>query len=77
MGHDEAGTCSFSRACYNIAELRQQVQDAWNNLSQGDIWHLNDRLHSRMHACVAARGCYTIQSEPKLLLQKNMVNIGR
>ena len=23
-----------------IAELRQRVQDAWDNLSQDDIWHL-------------------------------------
>ena len=38
-----------------IAELRQQVQDAWDNLSQDDIRHLYDRLHARKHSCVAAR----------------------
>ena len=35
-----------------MAELRQQVQDAWDNLSQDDIRH----LYVRLHACVAARG---------------------
>ena len=39
-----------------IADLRQRVQDAWDNLSQDDIRHLYDRLHARIHACVAARG---------------------
>ena len=39
-----------------IAELRELVQVAWNSLSQDDIRHLFDRLHSRIHACVAARG---------------------
>ena len=42
-----------------IAELRQWVQDAWDNLSQDDIRHLYDRLHARIHACVAARVRYT------------------
>ena len=39
-----------------IAKLRQWVQDAWDNLSQDDIQHLYDRLHVRIHACIAARG---------------------
>ena len=39
-----------------MAELRQQVQDAWDNLSQDGIRHLYGRLHERIHACVAARG---------------------
>ena len=30
-----------------IAELRQRVQDAWDNLSQDDIRHLYDSLHAR------------------------------
>ena len=38
-----------------IAELRQRVQDACDNLSQDDIRHLYDHLHARIHACVAAR----------------------
>ena len=39
-----------------IAGLRQRVQDAGNNLSQDDIRHLYDRLHAKIHVCVAARG---------------------
>ena len=39
-----------------IAELRQQVQDTWYNLSQDDIRHLYDRLNERICACVATRG---------------------
>ena len=38
----------------SIAELRQQVQDAWNNLLQDDIRHLYDRLNARIYACGAA-----------------------
>ena len=38
-----------------IVELRQWMQDAWDNLSQDDIRHLYDHLHARIHACVAAR----------------------
>ena len=34
-----------------IAELRQRVQTAWDNLSQDDIRHPYDRLHARIHAC--------------------------
>ena len=43
-----------------IAELRQQVQDAWDNLSQDNILHLYDCLHARIHACITARGGYTV-----------------
>ena len=43
-----------------IAKFRQQVQDAWVNVSQDDIRHLYDRLHERIHACIAARGGYTV-----------------
>ena len=39
-----------------ISELRQRVQDAWDNVSQDDIRHLYDRLRVRILACVAARG---------------------
>ena len=39
-----------------IAELRKWVQDAWDNLSQDDIQYLYDRLHARIHACVAVGG---------------------
>ena len=38
------------------AELQQMVQDAWDKLTQDDIRHLHDRLHAKIHACVAARG---------------------
>ena len=41
-------------------ELRQRVQDAWDNLSQDNIRHLDDRLHARIHACVATRWGYTV-----------------
>ena len=43
-----------------IAELRQRVQDAWDNLLQDDIRHLYDHLHAKIHACVAARGGYIV-----------------
>ena len=42
------------------AELRQRVQDAWDNLSQDGIRHLYDRLHARMYPCVVARGGYIV-----------------
>ena len=41
---------------YTIAELLQHAQDAWENLSQDDIRHLYNRLHGRIHSCVADRG---------------------
>ena len=31
-----------------IAELRQLVQDAWDNQSQDDIRHLYDHFHARI-----------------------------
>ena len=37
-------------------ELRQWMQDAWDNLSQDDIRHLFDRLDARIHASVVYRG---------------------
>ena len=43
-----------------MAELRQQMQDTWDNLSQDDIRHLYDRLHARKYAYVATRGDYTM-----------------
>ena len=43
-----------------IAELRQRLHDAWDNVSQDDIRHLYDRFHVRIRACVAARGGYTV-----------------
>ena len=60
---NEAGPYSFSRAYHKpikMAELRQRAQDTLDNLSQDDIRHLYDRLHVRIHACVAARGSYTV-----------------
>ena len=38
-----------------IAKFTQRVQDAWDSLSQDDIWHLYDCLHVRIYACIAAR----------------------
>ena len=38
-----------------MAKLRQQVQDSWDNLSQDDIQHLYDHKHARIHACIDAR----------------------
>ena len=43
-----------------IAELQQQVQDVWDNLSQDDIRHIYDHLCTRIHACVAARGVHCV-----------------
>ena len=39
-----------------MAELRQQVQDAWDNLLRDDIRYLYDRLHARIHAYVYSSG---------------------
>ena len=39
-----------------MAELRQKVLDAWDNLSQDNIRYLYNRLHMRIHAFVAASG---------------------
>ena len=50
----------FPEPATAIAELRQRLQDAWENPSQDDIQHLHDRLHARIRACVAARGGYTV-----------------
>ena len=48
--------------CYSVqmAKLRQQVQDAWDNLPQDDIRHLYDCLHARIHACIAVIGGYIV-----------------
>ena len=32
-----------------IAELEQQMQDTWDNLSQDDIRHLYNHLHARIY----------------------------
>ena len=39
-----------------IVELRQHVQDAWDNLLQDDTWHLYDHFHERIHACMPPVG---------------------
>ena len=57
MGHDET---FFPEPSTTIAELRQWVQDAWDNLLHDDIRYLYDRLHARIHACIAVRGNYTV-----------------
>ena len=59
MGHDEAGTFPPEPAT-TIAELRQRAQNAWDNLLQDKIRHLYDHLHTRIHACIAAREGYTV-----------------
>ena len=43
-----------------IAELRQRMQDTWDNLLQDYIRHLYDRLHARIHVWVAAKGGDTV-----------------
>ena len=43
-----------------MTQLRQHVQDAWENLTQDDIRHLYDRLHVRIDAYVAGRGGNTV-----------------
>ena len=43
-----------------IDEMKQRVQDAWDNLSQDDIRHLYDRLYARIHIGIAAREGYTV-----------------
>ena len=60
MGHDEAGTYSFSRACQNHYQIVTTGARALDNLSQDDICHLYDCLHARICACIAARGGYTV-----------------
>ena len=52
----------FPEPATNTAELWQRVQDAWENLSQDDIRHLYNRLHGRIHSCVADRGVSTVYS---------------
>ena len=45
----------------SIAELRQQVQDAWDNLSQDDIRHLHDHFYLREYTpALSQKGRYTM-----------------
>ena len=44
----------FQEPVSTIVELQQRVQDTWDGLSQDDIGHFYDRLHARIHTCVAA-----------------------
>ena len=50
MGHDEAGTYISLEPATTTVELRQQVQDAWYNLSKDEF------LHEKIHACVTSKG---------------------
>ena len=50
----------FPETATTISDLQQQVQGAWNNLSQDYIRHLYDRLHARIHDCVVSRGVYCV-----------------
>ena len=43
-----------------ISELRQRLQDAWNDLLQDDILYLYDRFHARIYACIAARRVHCV-----------------
>ena len=52
-------TCSAELAT-TIVELRQRVEDTWDNLSRDEIRHLYGRFHLRIHACVASREVYTV-----------------
>ncbi|GBM17306.1 hypothetical protein AVEN_237291-1 [Araneus ventricosus] len=42
-----------------VPVLTDQVQQAWNSISQTDIRHLYDTMHSRLHACIQNSGGYT------------------
>lgn len=44
------------RAPQNIADLEQQLMNAWQNVSQDDIRNLYHSLARRIQACIAARG---------------------
>ena len=55
MAHDEGKLTLSPESAITIAELLQEMHDAWDNLSQDDIRHLYDHLHARMHACIGAR----------------------
>ena len=57
-GTYRSGNLLFSAT--TITELRQQVHDAWDNLSQDDIRHLYDHLHARIHVPIAAREGSTV-----------------
>ena len=43
-----------------IAELRQRVQEARDDISQEDIRHLYGCLNARIHACIDTRRDYTV-----------------
>ena len=45
-----------SKPVTTIAELRQWMQDDWDNLTQDDIQHFYDHSHPRIHACIVTRG---------------------
>ena len=42
-----------------IPVLAEQVQQAWNFITQSDIRHLYDTMHARLKACIRNSGDYT------------------
>ncbi|GBM00064.1 hypothetical protein AVEN_214131-1 [Araneus ventricosus] len=42
-----------------VPVLTDQVQQAWNSISQTDIRHLYDTMHARLHAFIQNSGGYT------------------
>ena len=47
------------RAPRNVADLEQQLRNAWQNVSQDDIRKLYHSLPRRIQACIAAKGGFT------------------
>ncbi|GFW26132.1 uncharacterized protein TNCV_3396281 [Trichonephila clavipes] len=43
----------------NVPVMTQQVQQAWNSISQIDIRHLYNTMHARLQACIQNSGGYT------------------
>ena len=43
----------FAEFATTTAELQQQVQDVWNNLSQDASRHLYGRFHEIIYVCIA------------------------
>ncbi len=42
-----------------IPQLRAQVEQAWNDITQDEIRNLFDRMNNRVNACIRARGGHT------------------
>ncbi|GBM99280.1 hypothetical protein AVEN_142276-1 [Araneus ventricosus] len=47
------------QSALTVPVLTDQVQQAWNSISQTDIRHLYNTMHARFHACIQNSGGYT------------------